>query len=1067
MPGDGAVDDGSGNATLRGAIQEANALFGDDTIMLPAGTIQLSIAGDGEDLAATGDLDITESVTISGAGATDTIIDINDLDRIFHIHSGAIVTLENLTLQDARVTGGFENGGAVSNQGTLVIQNTEMRSNQSGSGGGALFNADGASLTVNDTVLEQNAATGISGGGVLLNNGIAVFNNSTLETNSTTSNGGAIVNIGVNAELTVIDSTLTDNRAGTSSAGGGIFTTSLVTIVRSTFDINRAANGGGIWIGAGTGNASVVNSTFSGNFASSRGGGFYLSQNGDQALVNFSTITENFGGASGGGVFSQGAFATENSIIVDNNSGGFNNEIDGGWTSLGYNLLHDSLGSSNPDDLLTSDPGLSPLTDNGGPTETHALNPGSPALDAADPMEILNIDQRGEPRPEDADGDGAAVHDIGAYEVGPLVYTAPSSTNMRARLNGADFEILDDDTMMLLHSAPFFPGSSITINGSAEDDSLTIDFSGGNPVPAGDLIFNGLADTGGGDSLALELGTFQTVTHDFLNSSDGSIILDDGFETRTVVYTGLEPIADNLNVTDRVFDFQSTDDIITLADDGMPGNGITQISSVSSSELVDFSNPTGSLTVNSGGGNDTVNLDAVDSGFVASLAVDAGSGNDTVTAALLTIAVQVTGGDGNDTLTGGSGADELIGNSGGDSIMGGSGDDSLFGGAQRDFLSGDDGDDMVYGNGSTLDTISGGLGDDTLTGAGIAGGGNDRLFEEQDADMTLLPTSLSGIGNDVLDGITSAILIGGASANTLDASGFNRFAILIGGSGDDTLIGGTDFNTLTGNGESDTLIGNSREDTIRGGAGSDSLVGNAGNDRLFGQGASNDTLSGGAGNDLLDGGAGGGDTLVEVGGSNYTATATTLTGVGNDNLVRLEKLILTSGSGDDVIDVDGFGGRAIIVALGGNDTIIGTAGDDQIFGGDGDDTIRGRAGNDRLFGELGNDTLNGGVGNDTLEGGDGHDGISGWTGDDMVDGGLGFDQIFGGDGDDSLNGFNGRDTIQGGDGADTLDGRGGVDTLTGGSGDGSADPGDTFIGPVSEIDENFNVIPTPAWIDDF
>src|SRR5690606_24916998 len=74
-PGNGSSDDGVGNSTLRAAIMESNARFGQDTIVLPAGTFKLTLGGVDEDGAATGDLDITDDLTIVGAGAGQTIID--------------------------------------------------------------------------------------------------------------------------------------------------------------------------------------------------------------------------------------------------------------------------------------------------------------------------------------------------------------------------------------------------------------------------------------------------------------------------------------------------------------------------------------------------------------------------------------------------------------------------------------------------------------------------------------------------------------------------------------------------------------------------------------------------------------------------------------------------------------------------------------------------------------------------------------------------------------------------------------------------------------------------------
>src|SRR5436189_1177281 len=85
MPGDGACATLGGRCTLRAAVQEANARPGADGVSLPAGTYVLAILGAGEDAAVTGDLDITDDLTITGAGAESTIVDGGHIDRVFHI----------------------------------------------------------------------------------------------------------------------------------------------------------------------------------------------------------------------------------------------------------------------------------------------------------------------------------------------------------------------------------------------------------------------------------------------------------------------------------------------------------------------------------------------------------------------------------------------------------------------------------------------------------------------------------------------------------------------------------------------------------------------------------------------------------------------------------------------------------------------------------------------------------------------------------------------------------------------------------------------------------------------
>ncbi|MFZ1474955.1 MAG: hypothetical protein WAV79_18720, partial [Anaerolineae bacterium] len=101
VAGDGSCDSSAqpnDQCTLRAAIQETNALAGADTIMLPTGTYTLTIPGIAENLAATGDLDIRDSLTLIGAGAAATVIDGGALDRVFHlVTNGSTMQISGVT----------------------------------------------------------------------------------------------------------------------------------------------------------------------------------------------------------------------------------------------------------------------------------------------------------------------------------------------------------------------------------------------------------------------------------------------------------------------------------------------------------------------------------------------------------------------------------------------------------------------------------------------------------------------------------------------------------------------------------------------------------------------------------------------------------------------------------------------------------------------------------------------------------------------------------------------------------------------------------------------------------
>jgi len=236
----------------------------------------------------------------------------------------------------------------------------------------------------------------------------------------------------------VINSTFSANSsrpfdAGLDASGGGVYNVGIASITNSTFSFNSVHDNGSSLYNDAT--ATVANSTFTLGQANTAA----VYNNSGALQLNNVTITLNSGRKDSTGLLSNGgSVSLANSIIAANHTvGGGNNtslpDCGGTLTSLGHNLVGNATGcalSAGTGDLLGSnlapiDAKLGPLTNNGGPTSTHSLLVGSPAIDAGNPAApgsgggaCASTDQRGITRPKDGDGNGSVRCDIGAVELG-------------------------------------------------------------------------------------------------------------------------------------------------------------------------------------------------------------------------------------------------------------------------------------------------------------------------------------------------------------------------------------------------------------------------------------------------------------------------------------------------------------------------------------------------------------------------------------------------------------------------------------------------------------------------
>jgi hypothetical protein len=353
-------------------------------------TIQAAVdaasSGDVLDLAAeifSENVTVTQDLTIEGAGPLATIVDGGGVGRVFTI-DGATVTLRGLTARN----GVALNGGGVATVGTSAVArliDVHVRDNNAANAGGGIYNLDGR-VTISTNLISDNSVPG------------------------TDTTGGGLFSAGT---TTIRDSVIRYNDAW---LGGGIYSSGELTLDRSTIHGNSAEFGGGISTSGG--NATLRDCTVSGNTAN-EGGGFCvgLFEAFERVAITRSTIADN-GANLGGGIFDYSQVGTIElgSTILDRNGGGNCHPATGVFASSGHNIEStDTCGLNRSSDRVNVDPLLGPLAANGGPTPTRALGATSPAVDAGAPG-CPAVDQRGEARPVDGDGNGAIDCDAGAYE---------------------------------------------------------------------------------------------------------------------------------------------------------------------------------------------------------------------------------------------------------------------------------------------------------------------------------------------------------------------------------------------------------------------------------------------------------------------------------------------------------------------------------------------------------------------------------------------------------------------------------------------------------------------------
>jgi hemolysin type calcium-binding protein len=629
----------TGPGSLRAAIFSANSHAGKDTISISAnGTVTLQSPLP----------DISQNVDIIGPGSSLFTVSGADQFRPFAIASGATVAMSGITVAHGKCPGNpCGIGAGILNAGTLTLNRAVVTFNKARvSGGSDAFPAGGGIYNTTDGTLHlilstvtQNTADAEGGtsqnapsGGGIANFGTLTIDRSTVSFNHSVAHagaggttnvfGGGISNVGTlaitrstisNNTANARDSTISNGASGAGIANANAPMTVDVTIDRSTIASNVVTSGGP-----------------GGSTSFAQGGG--LVSSGGSFAVQSSTFTHN-AASVGANIDNSGTLPVNNSIVSDPVIGA---NCSGLPTSQGFNISDDSSCSFGMTTDQVADPMLAPnLAANGGPTNTYALLPGSPAVDKGQSSVGETVDQRGEQRPHDfsnvpnGSGDGT---DVGAFEAqasNTTIDSGPPGTthdptprfSFHATEAGATLECRVDAESFAACTSP------LTLP-HLDDGSHTFQVRS--------------VDAGGNVDPSPASRTFKVTTA--LVEVSGSKIVVTAAVGATDSFTVTKPTATQFQVSD----FSSN----VIHPSGVHvGPGCTRIS--------DYAARCGAAGI-------------------ASVKVSAGKARDRVENVSAPVPIAINGGDGDDVLIGGTRDDTITGGPGADVMRGGAGNDTLL-----------------------------------------------------------------------------------------------------------------------------------------------------------------------------------------------------------------------------------------------------------------------------------------------------------------------------------------------------------------------------------------------------
>ncbi len=778
--------------------------------------------------------------------------------------------------------------------------------------------------------------------------------------------GGGIINTGT---LMVSDCTLSDNSA--SKLGGGIFNAGTLTVTGSTFSGNSAPQGGGI---LNLSTLTVSDSTLFGNTAATFGGGISSSAT---LTVSNSTLSGNSATSSGGSIYVAGGTCTLDSTIVAEDPGPAGSpDVSGTVTSLGNNLIGNTAGSSGwvDSDLQNVEPLLGPLQDNGGPTQTMALLPGSPAIDAGNAGVLApTTDQRGEPRTA-----GAAT-DIGALEFQDLTATVvvtPVNVTYDGQQHGTTAEVFGVGGVDLGPAQVFYSSRIAPVE--AGSYKATASFPGNVDYNSA----TGSASIVIGQATPTVVVTPISVTYD--GQSHGATAEAFGINnvdlgSATVGYSsGTAPV--NAGTYTATGTFAGSNDYAMVTGTASIAIGQFQLTVAAqpATRVYGSANPSFTYTITGFVNNDPASVVDGTPSLTTLATASSGVGAYTITAALGSLtATNYSFALQNGVLTITKATPVITWNNP-NSIS----SPTPLSSTQLDATANAPGTFVYSPVAGTVLTV----GTHTLATTFTPTDAID--YNTATATVTLQVTAVSSIGISVTGTILT--IVGGSSSS--DQIEVNSIG------GCDTGSTGIQVNAkLNGVFMSKTFHQTITAIVITDGNGNDNI--------RFGRNlTASVSITAGNGNDNI--GLGRGNTEVML-------------GDGNDNIIGGDaNVALTAGKGKDNV-ILGNGNDAVIVGDGNDNVILGN-GSDVVTAGDGNDNLFLGRGNDVIAAGNGNDNLYLGNGNNTITLGNGNDNTILGNGNNVFVEGNGDDTVYAGGGNNLIAAGLGEHTVAVGNGRNIL-----------------------------------------------